>query len=344
MSMIRMETENVRDAARKIDYAVQELSLKPRRLKSAANSLKSAWRSRQATRFANELKRKAAILDNEVVNLQQLAQRMRNEVSEWESQGGHFGNGQHQIHGEFLRGSLGGKEQENPDSGSARAILEGIYEAREGVGKGLLFGGVVAGGSYSGQLIFKGGRSLKEVAGVSPHLTHIKSGNLWKHMGSTAKAGPVDYAFTAWEFWEEEGREDFYHYQGSEKISAIKYDAGFVVAKTIVSHKAAAVATGFVVGAVAASTVVASAPVLVAGAVVAGAAVLTWWGVSTLVDGAMDGAYSLAEDSGLKDTFIKTDSHSIETSVAVGKEIVNVVDNVFQSTIQLFKPRAPQAM
>jgi hypothetical protein len=58
----------------------------------------------------------------------------------------------------------------------------------------------------------------------------------------------------------------------------------------------------------------------------------------------MDGAYSLAEDSGLKDTFIKTDSHSIETSVAVGKEIVNVVDNVFQSTIQLFKPRAPQAM
>jgi uncharacterized protein YukE len=84
MSSIRMETEKVRDSARQIDFAVQELSMKPRRLKSAANSLKSAWRSRQATRFADELKRKAAILDNEVANLQQLAQRMRNEVSEWE--------------------------------------------------------------------------------------------------------------------------------------------------------------------------------------------------------------------------------------------------------------------
>jgi uncharacterized protein YukE len=85
MSTIRMETEGVRDAARQIDYAVQELSMKPRRLKSAANSLKSAWTSRQATRFANELKKKASILDNEVANLQQLAQRMRNEVNEWET-------------------------------------------------------------------------------------------------------------------------------------------------------------------------------------------------------------------------------------------------------------------
>jgi|APSaa5957512622_1039677.scaffolds.fasta_scaffold38449_1 uncharacterized protein YukE len=84
MSMIRMETENVRDTASKIDFAVQELTFKPRRLKSAANSLKSAWRGRQASKLAGELKRKAKILDTEVANLQQLAQRMRNEVREWE--------------------------------------------------------------------------------------------------------------------------------------------------------------------------------------------------------------------------------------------------------------------
>jgi len=84
MSMIRMETENVRDAARKIDFAVQELSFKPRRLKSAANSLKSAWHGRQASKLAGELKRKARLLDAEVDNLQMLAQRMRNEISEWQ--------------------------------------------------------------------------------------------------------------------------------------------------------------------------------------------------------------------------------------------------------------------
>jgi|APSaa5957512622_1039677.scaffolds.fasta_scaffold40442_2 hypothetical protein len=84
MTMIRMETENVRDAAVKIDYAVQELSLKPRRMRSAANSLKSAWSGRQASKLAGELKNKAALLDAEVDNLQMLAQRMRNEVSEWE--------------------------------------------------------------------------------------------------------------------------------------------------------------------------------------------------------------------------------------------------------------------
>ena len=90
MTTIRMETETVRDAARKIDFAVQELSLKPRRLKSAANSLRSAWRSRQASRYAVELKKKAKILDNEVAKLQQLAQRMRNEVDEWEAEGASF--------------------------------------------------------------------------------------------------------------------------------------------------------------------------------------------------------------------------------------------------------------
>ena len=90
MSTIRMETENVSDAARKIDYAVQELSLKPRRLKSAANSLTGAWKGGKARYFAGELKKKAKILETEVANLQQLAQRMRNEVNEWEMADSHW--------------------------------------------------------------------------------------------------------------------------------------------------------------------------------------------------------------------------------------------------------------
>jgi len=90
MTTIRMETEDVRGAARKIDYAVQELSFKPRRLRSAASSLKSAWSSRQASHYAAELKKLAKILEVEVAELQQLAQRMRNEVAEWEAEGASF--------------------------------------------------------------------------------------------------------------------------------------------------------------------------------------------------------------------------------------------------------------
>ncbi|MBT7782419.1 MAG: hypothetical protein HN741_05835 [Anaerolineae bacterium] len=80
-----METGNVHEAARKIDYAVSELEMKPRRMRGVASNLKSAWRGRKASKMASELKQHAKVLGEEVANLSFLAQRVRNEINEWEA-------------------------------------------------------------------------------------------------------------------------------------------------------------------------------------------------------------------------------------------------------------------
>ena len=179
MSMIRMETENVRDAASKIDFAVQELSLKPRRMSGVANSLKSAWSGRQASKLAGELKKKASILDTEVGNLQQLAQRMRNEVSEWE-----------------------GADNISKTNSVALRVANAASNFRTIVGAGaglILASGITAGTTYAGQAIVQGSHTLKNLAGVSSHLTHFKAANIAQHL-KAQPLGPLEVGLAGLEF------------------------------------------------------------------------------------------------------------------------------------------------
>jgi hypothetical protein len=88
MSVIHMETENVREAARRIDLVVAELYYKPGSLKNTASELQGAWEGGQASRFARDIRRQADLLQREVVNLQRLAAQARREVDEWEQADG----------------------------------------------------------------------------------------------------------------------------------------------------------------------------------------------------------------------------------------------------------------
>lgn len=105
MSVIRMETENVRAAAQKVDWAAGELYYKPSKMRSVASSLTSAWEGGHASAYAAELRRLAGILQTEVINLQRLAQRLRREVDEWE-EADRNGIGTNQVLDFFRPGNL----------------------------------------------------------------------------------------------------------------------------------------------------------------------------------------------------------------------------------------------
>lgn len=62
-------------------------------------------------------------------------------------------------------------------------IFEHIVEM---VSAGVLASSLTAGSTYGGQVIFRGSRLLKDMAGVSPYLTHIRGVRIPAHMGREA--------------------------------------------------------------------------------------------------------------------------------------------------------------
>ncbi len=84
MTRIHMDTEAVRETARLLDWTCGELYYMPPKLKNLAGSLSSAWQGGRSGHYAGELRRMGEILQREVINLQRLAIRVRNEVEEWE--------------------------------------------------------------------------------------------------------------------------------------------------------------------------------------------------------------------------------------------------------------------
>jgi hypothetical protein len=187
-------------------------------------------------------------------------------------------------------------------------------------------------------LIFKGSKSAKEAGGVAKSLTHIKKGNLAKHMARHSKVGVVDWALAAWETWDR-GSEDVKKYDTlGQQVSAVKVDGAFVVAKTLLSHKVGVMAAGAAISLVAGAGFIATAPAWVAGAAIAGTAVLAWWGASALTSAAMDGAFHLAETSGLKDAYIRADAAPMDAAISAGKGFLKFVDAAFKNAIQGPKP------
>ncbi len=84
-----------------------------------------------------------------------------------------------------------------------------------------------AGGTYAGQVIVGGSRLFKELAGLSPHLTHIKGGNVAAHMVKDAAKGvdSIDIAAAVIQVagqWVEDFRE--YGDNPAELVSALAVD------------------------------------------------------------------------------------------------------------------------
>lgn len=85
MSVLHMSTEDVLGAAQDLDFAVNELYLKPTKLRGMANSIANSWDSPKAQYYAGELRRLASLLHTEIINLQRLAKDARVEAAEWEA-------------------------------------------------------------------------------------------------------------------------------------------------------------------------------------------------------------------------------------------------------------------
>lgn len=85
MTRIHMDTEVVRETARLLDWTCGELYYMPPKLKNLANAISGVWQGGKSGHYASELRRMSEILQREVINLQRLAVRVRNEVNEWEN-------------------------------------------------------------------------------------------------------------------------------------------------------------------------------------------------------------------------------------------------------------------
>jgi uncharacterized protein YukE len=84
MTVIRMNTEDVRTAAWQVDQAAGDLYLKPSKLRSAANSLSGLWQGGKSSKFTKQIRALATQLKGEVISLQRLAKQVQAEVVEWE--------------------------------------------------------------------------------------------------------------------------------------------------------------------------------------------------------------------------------------------------------------------
>jgi len=85
MTRIHMETEVVQETARLLDWTCGELYYMPPKLKNLASAISGAWQGGKSGHYASELRRMGEILQREAINLQRLAVRVGNEVSEWEN-------------------------------------------------------------------------------------------------------------------------------------------------------------------------------------------------------------------------------------------------------------------
>lgn len=320
MTRIHMETEVVQETARLLDWSCGELYYMPPKLKNLAVSLSSAWQGGRSGQYTHELQHLGELLQQEVINLQRLAVRVRNEVGEWEDADAAFGKVVSAI----------ATAPENPGapwwniSETIRGVVEDIRTVGSGLAISGLIGGIGAGTSYAGQLVFTGSQGLKEMAGLSGHLTHINVANFPNHLLKQAnKLGALEIGMAAWEFSNQAGKDWAQYESGSEKTVALGIDALFVTAKTAIMHYGAYAITAAAVG------LVAGAPV-----VAAGVGLAVWWSSSYLIESAIDVGYKAAESSGVKKSIIKAGGSLPEN---IGKEIqkaAKAVNHAFDPVIR----------
>ncbi|OQY90412.1 MAG: hypothetical protein B6D38_03725 [Anaerolineae bacterium UTCFX1] len=322
MTRIHMDTEVVRETARLLNWTAGELDSLPSKLKNLAGSISGAWQGGRSSHYANELRKVSNNLQQEVVNLQRLAVRVGSEVNEWEDADAAFGR---------IASTIASAPQPKTSWWDYSEAIKNFVDDIGIIGSGLaissLIGGISAGASYAGQAVFKGGQGLKEMAGLSKNLTHIKAANLPSHLLKQAgKIGALDVGMAAWEFANKAG-EDWAHYEkGSEKAAALGIDALFVTGKTVVAQYAAYAVTTAAVGLL----TTAGAPAVV----VAAGGLAIWWGGSYVIENILDKGYKAAESSGVKDSMVKTGGSLLESSGRGIRKAAETVDRAFDPVIQ----------
>lgn len=322
MTRIHMDTEAVRETARLLNWTAGELDNLPSKLKNLAGSISSAWQGGRSGNYANELRKVGNALQQEVANLQRLAAQVGNEVNEWEDADVAFGR--------TVSAIARTPESKTPWWNYSKSIwdlADTIKEIGSGLATSSLIIGVSSGASYAGQIIFRGGQGLKDVAGLSKSLSHIKVANLPRHLLKQAgKVGALDVGMAAWEFANKAGKDWAQYERGSEKAAALSMDALFVTGKTVATHYAAyAIATATV-----GLLTTAGAPVVA----VAAGGLAVWWGSSHLIESVIDAGYGAAESAGAKDAVVKTGGSLLENAGKGFRKAAETVDRAFNPIIQ----------
>lgn len=91
-NLIHMETEQVRDTARRLQMEAGEVSARREALRAAAARLEAAWQGGPAVEFQQELDGLVRTLDLQAEALDRLGLRLMGEVNEWERVDRAFGS------------------------------------------------------------------------------------------------------------------------------------------------------------------------------------------------------------------------------------------------------------
>lgn len=191
MAVLHMDTDEVRQFALYLKRAGDDIANMSSRLQRSANRLDARWSGGDSRRFNSDMRHALRAADRLADDANYLGRRVFAEVDEWEEvdrNGGDAFRGITASDGFYRVGVLS-------DAGFSPEIM------REAFGAGgdfwqkwemLLFGaafahlGFISHGTYSGQIILRGGHLSKELMGLSPNLTHARYSTFAKHIGSNA--------------------------------------------------------------------------------------------------------------------------------------------------------------
>jgi len=313
MTTLHMETEQVRQAANRLGNTAAQMLTTASTLRSTAGRLSIAWQGGRAEGYQQSLSNLIRGYENQLQSLEGLAARVSREVDEWEEAATHFGPGDNWLK-------------------TVSKVVTDISNIAGGISGGIDLGaktaiilGMAGGTAYGGEVILYGSQNLKEMAGLSSHLTHIKATNIPEHLlKQSKKIGPLEIGLAGLDF-ADRGIQDWAKYdKGSERATAIALDGLFVFAKTIGSHYAGYAAA---VGVTALLTTV-GAPVVLVGA----AGMVAWWAGSQIFNSLANGAF----DS-VKDTLVHAGSSAIDAAASgigsAAQVAGQAVDRAFGSVI-----------
>jgi WXG100 family type VII secretion target len=206
MKRIRIRTEQVREVARRFDYVSTQLSETGAALRRAIHSLDTgAWDGRSRWRIETELGRVTPQCQDLSEELHHLGRLLDRVATTFEQQDAQASTAVFNLPWDIdlsaplmLGVSVSGAGQDafvaatdviggifNTSSKSAEKLQD--WEDFRDISAGFAIAGLlVPGATYPGQVIFKGAHDLKEWAGLSPYLTHIKAANLPSHMAKAA--------------------------------------------------------------------------------------------------------------------------------------------------------------
>ncbi|OQA22269.1 MAG: hypothetical protein BWY63_00911 [Chloroflexi bacterium ADurb.Bin360] len=206
MKRIRIRTEQVREVARRFDYVSTQLTETGAALRRAIHSLDTgAWDGRSRWRIEAELGRVTPQCQDLSEELHHLGRLLDRVATTFEQQDAQASNAVFDLPWDIelllppmIAVDVNGAEKEALVAGQDGIAehLKNLKKSSEDfqhlmnfrdIGASFVVAGLLTHGStYPGQVIFKGAHDLKEWAGLSPYLTHIKAANLPKHMAKSA--------------------------------------------------------------------------------------------------------------------------------------------------------------